>query len=79
MSCQMCHFSLSELNEDGHDYASRGLREEPEEEGSGTAPESATSPTASDVPVYRWSSQSGQPQRRQSLLGEILGSLGGED
>jgi hypothetical protein len=29
MPCQMCHFRLPELNKDGHDYARRGLREEP--------------------------------------------------
>lgn len=27
--CQMCHFRMPELNKDGHDYARRGLREEP--------------------------------------------------
>ena len=27
--CQMCHFRLPELNEDGHSYIRRGLREEP--------------------------------------------------
>ncbi len=26
--CQMCHFRLPELNEDGHSYIRRGLREE---------------------------------------------------
>lgn len=29
VTCQMCHFRLPELNKDGHDYARRGLREEP--------------------------------------------------
>ena len=28
--CQMCHFYLPELNEDGHSYIRRGLREERE-------------------------------------------------
>jgi hypothetical protein len=28
--CQMCHFRLPELNEDGHAYLRRGLREAPE-------------------------------------------------
>ena len=26
--CQMCHYRLPELNEDGHSYIRRGLREE---------------------------------------------------
>jgi hypothetical protein len=29
VKCQMCHFRLPELNEDGHAYLRRGLREEP--------------------------------------------------
>lgn len=29
VSCQMCHFRPPELNQDGHDYVRRGLREEP--------------------------------------------------
>lgn len=29
VQCQMCHFRLPELNEDGHAYLRRGLREEP--------------------------------------------------
>lgn len=29
VSCQMCHFRVPELNEDGHAYLRRGLREEP--------------------------------------------------
>src|SRR5512140_855084 len=32
--CQMCHFRLPELNEDGHSYIRRGLREEPPAMGS---------------------------------------------
>ncbi len=29
VSCQMCHFRPPELNQDGHNYVRRGLREEP--------------------------------------------------
>lgn len=30
VSCQMCHFRMPELNEDGYAYLRRGLREEPD-------------------------------------------------
>jgi hypothetical protein len=30
VTCQMCHFRMPELNQDGRDYAMRGLREEKE-------------------------------------------------
>ena len=30
VSCQMCHFRIPELNEDGHAYLRRGLREKPD-------------------------------------------------
>jgi len=30
VGCQMCHFRMPELNQDGHEYAMRGLREENE-------------------------------------------------
>lgn len=30
VQCQMCHFRMPELNQDGQNYALRGLREEPE-------------------------------------------------
>lgn len=29
VTCQMCHFRMPELNNDGHEYARRGLREDP--------------------------------------------------
>jgi hypothetical protein len=39
--CQMCHFRPPELNEDGHEYLRRGLREEFGEGAGGKTPSSA--------------------------------------
>jgi hypothetical protein len=45
--CQMCHFRLPELNEDGHSYIRRGLREER----GGMAPETGMVMGTRDVAV----------------------------
>jgi len=41
VKCTMCHFRLPELNEDGHAYIRRGLREEPPESGEMAIPADA--------------------------------------
>ena len=53
--CQMCHFRLPELNEDGHAYVRRGLREAPMPMAStgstdhGTAPSTMAAPASASM------------------------------
>lgn len=55
VTCQMCHFRMPELNKDGHDYARRGLREEPPGSEMGMEPgeqaEMPEMPAASEHPL----------------------------
>lgn len=54
VACQMCHFRVPELNEDGHAYLRRGLREEPSEgqmEGMEMGERAESAPAATPRPL----------------------------
>jgi len=48
VTCQMCHFRPPELNQDGHDYVRRGLREKPG--GMGAMPSMGKTPAPRSTP-----------------------------